>query len=156
MRTVTALAAAAAALALAACGTAGDRTAAEPKPAAVAAAPLYERLGRTEGIGKVVDDLMVNIGRDARINTFFAKADPVRVRRLLVEQICAGSGGPCTYTGRSMVESHKQFQIREEHFNALVEDLVAALDKNGVPKAEQAELLAVLGPMKAEIVNVKG
>jgi hemoglobin len=52
-----------------------------------------------------------------------------------------------------MVSVHKGRGVTEEAFNALVEDLVAALDKYHVPEQEKAELLGLLGPMKAAIVK---
>jgi hemoglobin len=52
-----------------------------------------------------------------------------------------------------MQESHKGMGVRDEHFNALVEDLVKTLNKFNVPQAEQQELLGVLGPMKGQIVG---
>jgi hemoglobin len=114
---------------------------------------LYERLGGQPAIVAVVDDFVGNVAADQRINRFFANTNVPRLKRLLVEQICAGSGGPCTYTGRSMQESHKGMGVRDEHFNALVEDLVKTLNKFNVPAAEQQELLGVLGPMKGQIVG---
>jgi len=76
-----------------------------------------------------------------------------RLRRLLVEQICQGSGGPCRYSGRSMRAAHRGLGIRGGDFNALVEDLKKSLNKFGVPAREQGELLAILGPMKRDIVT---
>ena len=38
-------------------------------------------------------------------------------------------------------------------FNALVEDLVGALDKFKVSEREKKDLLALLGPMKTDIVE---
>jgi hemoglobin len=40
-------------------------------------------------------------------------------------------------------------------FDALVEDLVATLNQFDVPQAEQDELLALLGPMRGDIVEVE-
>ena len=71
----------------------------------------------------------------------------------LVDQICEASGGPCTYTARDMATTHKGLGITDDHFNALVEDLVAALDKFNVPEREKNELLGALGPMKGDIVD---
>jgi hemoglobin len=124
------------------------------KTAGPAKPTLYERLGGQPAIVAVVDDFVANIGADPRINGFFAKADPVRIKRLLVEQICAGTGGPCVYTGRSMQEAHHGMGVTDAAFNALVEDLVKTLNKFNVPQPEQQELLGVLGPMKAQIVGV--
>ncbi len=92
-------------------------------------------------------------GIDNRINKFFAKTDIPRLERLLVEQICAGTGGPCTYTGRDMKSAHAGMGITDAQFNALVEDLVKSLDKFKVPEKEKGELLGILGPMKPSIVG---
>ena len=115
-------------------------------------ASLYERLGGKAAITAVVDDFVGNVASDNRINGFFAKTDIARLKRLLVEQICAGSGGPCTYTGRDMKTAHMGMGVADAHFAALVEDLVKSLDKFKVPEREKNELLGVLGPMKTDIV----
>jgi len=114
---------------------------------------LYERLGGQPAITAVVDDFVGNVAADNRINGFFARTDIPRLKKLLVEQICAGTGGPCTYTGRSMQAAHKGMNITDAQFNALVEDLQKTLNKFKVPEKEQGELLAVLGPMKPQIVG---
>jgi len=114
---------------------------------------LYDRLGGLGAITAVVDDFVGNVAADNRINKFFAKTDIPRLKRLLVEQICAGTGGPCTYTGRDMRSVHAGMGITDAQFNALVEDLVKSLDKFKVPEKEKGELLGILGPMKPSIVG---
>ena len=116
-------------------------------------ASLYDRLGGKPAITAVVDDFVGNVAADNRINGFFARTDVPRLKRMLVEQICAGSGGPCTYTGRDMRSAHAGMGVSDAHFNALVEDLVKTLDKFKVPEREKNELLAILGPMKNDIVT---
>ena len=114
---------------------------------------LYQRLGGKPAITAVVNDFVGNVAADKRINGFFAKTDIPRLKRLLVEQICAGSGGPCKYTGRDMKTAHRGMGVKGRDFEALVEDLVKSLDKFKVPKREKGELLAILGPMRADIVT---
>ena len=114
---------------------------------------LYDRLGGQPAITAVVDDFVGNVAADARINRFFARTDIPRLKRLLVEQICQGTGGPCTYTGRDMKTAHAGMGITDAQFNALVEDLVKSLDKFKVPDKEKGELLGILGPMKPSIVG---
>ncbi|MGQ0546876.1 MAG: group I truncated hemoglobin [Betaproteobacteria bacterium] len=116
-------------------------------------ASLYERLGGKPAITAVVDDFIGNVAADSRINGRFAGTDIPRLKRLLVEQICAASGGPCTYTGRDMASAHRGMNISEGEFNALVGDLVKSLDKFTVPAKEQGELLSAHGGMKADIVG---
>jgi hemoglobin len=114
---------------------------------------LYERLGGQPAVVAVVDDFVGNVAADQRINRFFAHTSADRLKQLLVEQICAGTGGPCSYTGRSMPEAHHGMGVTDADFNALVEDLVKTLNKFNVPQPEQQELLGVLGPMRSQIVG---
>ncbi len=114
---------------------------------------LYQRLGGKPAITAVVDDFVANIAADARINRRFAKTDVPELKSKLVDQICAGTGGPCTYTGADMKTVHRGMRIRDYEFDALVEDLVKSLDKFKVPAKEQGEVLGILGPMKADIVG---
>ena len=116
---------------------------------------LYDRLGGKSAITAVVDTFVARVAADARINKKFARSNIPRVKAMLVDQICAQTGGPCTYTGRTMKEAHRDMKVTEGEFNALVEDLVSALNTFSVPKKEQDELLAALGSMKGDIVTVK-
>jgi hemoglobin len=126
--------------------------------ATMAKKSLYSRLGGKKAITAVVDQFVSNVAADNRINKFFSAAasDPKRLvmfKGKLVDQICQGTGGPCKYRGKDMKSAHKGMSISEADFNALVEDLVAALNKFNVPQAEQNELLGILGPMKGDIVG---
>ncbi len=116
---------------------------------------LYDRLGGIEAIKAVVNEFAGRVLADARVNKKFAKSDAPRLVLHLVEQICAATGGPCEYTGRDMKVTHKKMKVTEGEFNALVEDLVAALDKFNVPTKEKNDLLGILGPLKSQIVEVK-
>ena len=89
---------------------------------------------------------------------FFAKtaSDPERLKIFkmhLVDQICEASGGPCKYTGKDMKTAHMGMGVGGADFNALVEDLVGALDKFKVGKTDKDQLLGALGPMKGDIVE---
>jgi hemoglobin len=118
-----------------------------------AASTLYERLGGYDAIVAVVDQTIANIAADHRINKFFAHADIPHLRRSLADQICAASGGWCVYAGRDMKTAHAGMHIHSRHFNALVQDLGMALNKFKVPAQEQHELVAILAPLKSDIVQ---
>lgn len=116
---------------------------------------LYDRLGGKGAITAVVETFVGNVGSDKRINGYFASTDLAKLKMHLVNQICEASGGPCTYTGRTMKQTHAGMGVQDAAFGHLVEDLVAALDHHKVGKTEKAELLGVLGPMKSDIVEKK-
>ena len=130
---------------LAACATMGD-----PPPT------LYKRLGGREGIALVVSDFVTNMAGDSRVNARFKDMKGPEVEKLksnLADQICDATGGPCSYLGRDMKTTHKGMKITDAEWNATVENLTKALDKNKVPAKDQSELLGLLGPMKADIVG---
>jgi hemoglobin len=124
-----------------------------PAPAAAPGPSLYERLGRQDAITAVVDTFVANVAADARINAFFRGVDIPNLKRLLVEQICQTAGGPCSYSGRPMRVAHAGMNISNAQFDALVQDLVRALDTFRVPEREKTELLTALGGMRRDIVG---
>jgi len=133
------------ALHMVACATMGD-----PPPT------LYKRLGGREGIALVVGDFVTNMAGDSRVNARFKDMKGPETEKLksnLADQICDATGGPCSYLGRDMKTTHKGMKITDSEWNATVENLVKALDKNKVDPKDKTELLGVLAPMKADIVG---
>src|SRR5439155_18290738 len=118
-------------------------------------ASLYERLGGLEAITSVVDSFVARCAGDNRINQKFERTDVPRLKKMLVDQVCEATGGPCTYTGRDMQRRHEGMAVTGGEFDALVEDLVSTLGEFEVAKAEQEELLGLLAPMRADIVEVE-
>jgi hemoglobin len=118
-------------------------------------ASLYDRLGGKAAIEAVVEDLVRRCAEDDRINRKFVRTDIPRLKKMLVDQVCEATGGPCRYTGRDMRETHDGMGVTAGEFDALVEDLVQTLDQFRVTKPEQDELLGALAPMRGEIVEVE-
>lgn len=116
---------------------------------------LYERLGGGDAIVAVIDDFVGRCAGDGRINGKFARTDIPRIKAMLVEQVTAATGGPGSYSGRSMAETHDGMGVTAGEFDALVGDLVATLNAFNVPDAEQQELLGILGPLRSDIVEVE-
>jgi hemoglobin len=117
---------------------------------------LYKRLGGREGIRGIVDDFVAALVADSRVNARFKDLKPPDVERVktnISDQLCEATGGPCSYLGKDMKTAHKDMRITEAEWNAGVEDLVKALDKRNVSQKDRTELLALLTPMKNDIVN---
>lgn len=105
------------------------------------------------GIERIAEDLVERINADKRISAILEKQDMVRLRRLLKEQFCYILNGGCDYSGRTMKDAHKDLGIQNADMGALVEDLQAAMRKEGVPFFAQNRFLAKLAPMRRDTVE---
>jgi hemoglobin len=114
---------------------------------------LYRQLGGQPGVEALVEALLERLADDDRIAARFADTNIGRLRRMLIEQICNLSGGPCAYSGESMLQVHAGMNLSQAEFNALVEDLIDAMRDRDVPLRAQNRLLALLAPMRADIVR---
>ena len=114
---------------------------------------LYQQLGALPGLVTLMDDFMVRLLADPRMNPFFKDVDQKHVKDELVVQFCEVSGGPCKRKGSDMKKAHAGFDIDKAAFNALVEVLQQSMDAQGIPFSAQNRLLAQLAPMHREIIN---
>lgn len=113
---------------------------------------LYTELGGKEGIEKIVDNFIDEFSYNRDVIRHFEKTDFDRFRTRLVEQICNISGGPCQYTGQSMLEAHQKMNISEAQFNSMVDDLYKAMQRANVSVPAQNRLVALLAPMRSDII----
>lgn len=114
---------------------------------------LYQQLGAKAGLEQLVDGVLVEIEHDRQIVHHFKDTDIARFRRLLIEQLCELSGGPCKYTGVSMQESHTGFAITPADFDNLVNHFIKVMTAQNIPVATQNALLAKLAPMYSDVIN---
>lgn len=76
------------------------------------------------------------------------------MERHAVEFFCAGSGGPQAYTGKDLVSAHKHMNISEQELVATIDDIVAAMTKNGYADAEKNEVVAILYSLKGDVLRL--
>jgi hemoglobin len=114
---------------------------------------LYERLGGDTGLTAITSELIDQSAQDPDTNHSFHKVDIDRLKRLLKEQLCQLTGGPCHYTGDTMQHAHGGLGITEGEFYGMVDHLRAILDAHGVAQADKNALLVLLAPMKRDIVE---
>jgi len=116
---------------------------------------LYKRLGGYDALAAVTDDFLGRLAKDAKLGRFFVGTSTNslnRIRQLVVDQLCAATGGPCVYIGRDMKTAHEGLNITEEDWNISVTHLKATLDKFKVPAKEREEVLAAISGLKKDIV----
>ena len=129
-----------------------EETHTEPAPS------LYERLGGVYSIATVVDDFIERVLVNDALNANPA-IDEARVRVPkaglkfhVTAMVCQATGGPESYTGRTMLKAHEHLSITEAEWDAMLSDFKGSLDHFKVPEAEQAELFAIVESTKGDIV----
>jgi hemoglobin len=145
------------ALTLLAVAGACAKPASAPVPTPVSAS-LYIRLGGYDAIAAVTDDFLRRIHGDTAIKPFFLgleKPQLDRIRQMVVDQLCAASGGPCVYVGKSMKDAHATLDIPEATFDRFIGHFQATLTGFKVPSREQNEVMGALLSMKADVVARK-
>jgi len=122
-------------------------------------ASLYERLGRAEGISKLVDDIVDAHMKNPAIQSRFLpyQSDPEKLettKHHLRTFLAAGTGGPDEYAGRSMPEAHRGMNVSEHEYMAALDDIVNAMRSNGIDEATRKDVLAIAYSLKDEIMHV--
>ena len=120
---------------------------------------LYERLGGAYAIAVVVDDFIDRIMVDPRLNAnprvdaAHHRVSAQGFKYYVTEMVCWAAGGPQTYSGRSMVDTHRELLISAEEWDAFMDDFHQSLAKFNVPERESAELVAIVESTKDDIVT---
>ena len=117
-------------------------------------ASLYERLGGEDKIRSIAADILDNHLQNKAVSVRYQNSDRDKVIQVVTEFICAGTGGPQEYTGKDMLTTHRGMNINEAEYFAVVDDIMAALDNNGVGEREKQEMLMIAYSLKGDILHV--
>jgi hemoglobin len=120
---------------------------------------LYDRLGGVYSIAVVIDDFIDRVMNDARLNAnprvdeAHHRVSPQGFKYYVTEMLCWAAGGPQTYSGRSMVDSHRDLRITADEWDAFMDDLDQSLTQFAVPEPERGEVVAIVESTKSDIVT---
>jgi hemoglobin len=120
---------------------------------------LYDRLGGVYSIAAVVDDFIERVMHNPVLNANAAvdeahhRVSAAGFKYYVTEMVCWATGGPQSYSGRTMRESHKHLEITETEWVAFCKDFADTMAKFSVPEAEQDELFAIVRSTKGDIVS---
>jgi len=120
---------------------------------------LFERLGGSAGINKLVEDIvglhMENPVIRARFRPYLETPEKLAVtKKHLCSFLDAGSGGTAQYTGRSMQDTHRGMNINEAEYMAATDDILSTLRKHGIDEQTQKDVLAIAYSLKGDILHV--
>lgn len=115
---------------------------------------LYAALGGETAIEQIADNFIMEIANDERVIEYFEDANVERFREFFIEHLCALTDGPCEYTGDTLVDTHVGMNVTEAAFNAIVEDLMAAMNTADIAIGTQNRLLARMAELREQIIRI--
>lgn len=151
---------------LGSCGSKGG----DPTPATPS---LYDRIGQTQGISKLVDNLIANVAAEAATSnsvllrshkplldavhgTNGATLDPDRLTRLrnnFINQLGEATGGPLKYTGKTMLAAHAGMNITNQEYAVWYTQFDKALTSASITGQNRTEVINIVNAMQADIVG---
>ena len=121
-------------------------------------ASLYTRLGGYDAIAAVLDDFHIRLKHDSQLGRFWkyrGTDGKKRELQLLIDFVCAETGGPVHYSGRDMGLTHMGMMISESDWNIFIYHLKQTLKKFKIKKAEFSEVIDLVQTLKSSMVEVK-
>ena len=119
---------------------------------------LFERLGGTEGISSIVDEVvdahMNNVSISSRFLPY--KEQPERlaiIKKHTVDFFSAGSGGPVNYSGRDMPTTHRGMNINPAEYSCAIDDIMEVLEKHKIDEDSKKDVLSIVWSLKEMIIS---
>ena len=117
---------------------------------------LYQRIGGYDVVAGIVDDLLSQLRSDKAFDRFGggrSENSLKRTRQLLADQLCALTGGPCTYIGRDMKTAHQGLKITTAEWDSTIKKLELSLDKFKISGKDKEEFVALIQNVRNDIVE---
>lgn len=115
---------------------------------------LYQALGGEVALERIADNFILEIANDDRVIEYFEDASVERFRQFFIEHLCMLTDGPCEYTGDTLVDTHVGMNVTEAAFNAIVEDIMAAMNKADISIGTQNRVLARMAELREQIIHM--
>lgn len=118
---------------------------------------LYEKLGGEPAIDAAVDLFYDKVLADERISHFFTNTDMARQRQHQKMFLTYAFGGMPGYSGKGMREAHaplvEELGLNDSHFDAVMDNLGAALVELNVPEELIAEAAGIAESIRNDVLN---
>ena len=115
---------------------------------------IYDELGGAPAVTAVVDGLYERLIADPELMAYFDGRDMTSLKAHQRALVTVALGGTTEeYGGRMMQPAHAGLAITEEAFDKVLDHLQAVLAGAGVAAATSAKVLAILQPLRTDVVH---
>jgi hemoglobin len=113
---------------------------------------LYDRLGGYEKINDFTLEVVRLHKINPDINDMFEYVDSERLAKNVADFAAAGTGGPQTYSGRTMPAVHANLDLTDADFLSAGGDIITAMKTMGYGQNEIDEFVCILVSLKDQVV----
>jgi methyl-accepting chemotaxis protein len=114
---------------------------------------LYAKLGGKDSLQLIADDFLRRVAGDAELADCLADVDSALLNSELVRYLISLLGGPAVYEGDARGPLDKYISDETISYPQLMQHLAAGLDALRVPKNLAGEVMSLLTPAPAEVVD---
>lgn len=114
---------------------------------------LYARLGGREAIEQVTARFYASALEDPLLAPHFKGVDMVRLTGMQAAFLATAFDGPDSYRGRDLAQAHAGMGLRDEHVDAVIAHLAAALTEAGAGDEIIAEVAAVAEMVRPDVLG---
>jgi hemoglobin len=115
---------------------------------------IYDEIGGAPAVTAVVDAFYERLVADPGLMSYFAGRDMARLKAHQRALVTVALGGTSEqYNGRMMHPAHAGMAITNEAFDMVLDHLLAVLTEVGVPPVTSAKILAILQPLRTDVVQ---
>ena len=117
---------------------------------------VYHRLGGKAAVEAVVDIFYLKVLADRRVSHFFDKVDMERQIAKQKAFLAVAFGGSKKYTGKRLREAHAPLLkqgLNDGHFDAIAEDLAAALKEFGASEEQIEQVMETVEGTSGDVLG---
>jgi len=114
---------------------------------------IYAQIGGAPAVEAAIEQFYERVFDDPELKSFFKEERLPWLKKRQAQFLTQVLGGPQEYGGRSMVQAHAHLPIEARHFDLVAEHLIMTLHNLGVPPELIEEIVALVAPLKEQIVN---
>ncbi len=115
---------------------------------------IYDEIGGAPAVDAVVETFYERLTADPDLLSYFEGRDMAKLRAHQRAMVTVALGGTSEeYGGRMMHPAHAGLTITHEAFDKVLGHLASTLTDAGVPAVTTAKILAILQPLRTDVVQ---